>query len=168
MSTFSFQVMGRLVSAECMRDRKRLVVRHEGREIAFVPHFRGETDLQMRIGNRTVAAVVLRVPDGVHVSVEGEIYHFRFMSDSEEPLLQIPDTKLEPGSHTLKVPMPGTVAKVLVSEGESVIHCQPLVVVEAMKMENSVRAPAPCKIGKIHVAGGDVVNPGDPLLEMTV
>ena len=47
MASFSFQVLGRLVTVACTRDGKRLVVRHEDREIVFAPQFRGETALQL-------------------------------------------------------------------------------------------------------------------------
>ncbi|MHC4597383.1 MAG: acyl-CoA carboxylase biotin carboxyl carrier protein subunit [Planctomycetota bacterium] len=168
MATFHFQVLGRSVTVDVRRDGKRLVLRHDGNEVSFVPTPRGENRLDLRLGNRTVTAVVLRARDGLHVAVEGETYLFRFAKGEWVGAGTAVSAVLGPGAHTLKVPMPGTVAKVLVGEGENVGPDQPLVIVEAMKMENSVRAPSSCRVGRIHVIEGDVVNPGDPLLEMIV
>lgn len=62
--------------------------------------------------------------------------------------------------------MPGKVVKVQVSEGESVEKDQTLVIVEAMKMENEMRAPSDGIVKKIHVSPGDFVNLGQPMVEL--
>lgn len=68
--------------------------------------------------------------------------------------------KLQP----LKLTMPGKVLSVKVKEGEKVTLGQGLVVVEAMKMENLLLAPAAAKIGKIHVQEGDRLESGALLI----
>lgn len=62
-------------------------------------------------------------------------------------------------------PMPGSVIKVLVEEGQKVATHQALVIVEAMKMENEVCAPADVVIGKIHVSAGQQVAAGEVLID---
>jgi biotin carboxyl carrier protein len=54
--------------------------------------------------------------------------------------------------------MPGRVVKVHVSAGDEVEAGQALLVVEAMKMENELRAKAPGKITEVHVAAGEAVE----------
>ena len=71
------------------------------------------------------------------------------------------------GSGKLKAPMPGMVIRVLVEEGHSVVAGQGLVVVEAMKMENQLKASGPGVVGKIHVTPGTRVEKGTMLLEVT-
>ena len=61
-------------------------------------------------------------------------------------------------------PMPGTILKVLVKEGDAVKANQPLMVLEAMKMENEIVATQDGTIAGIHVILGQVVNAGDALI----
>jgi biotin carboxyl carrier protein len=63
-------------------------------------------------------------------------------------------------------PMPGTVIRVLVAEGETVQRRQPLVVLEAMKMETPLTSPYEAVVQKVHVAEGDRVDGGALLLEL--
>jgi biotin carboxyl carrier protein len=58
----------------------------------------------------------------------------------------------------VRSPMPGRVVKVLVAKGDTVAAGQGLVVLEAMKMENEVRARAPGTVGEVHVAPGTAVE----------
>lgn len=62
--------------------------------------------------------------------------------------------------------MPGRVVAVLVQEGEEVSPGQGVVVLEAMKMENEIRAEHEGRITKIHVQPGQAVDMGNSLFEM--
>ena len=62
--------------------------------------------------------------------------------------------------------MPGTVVDVLVKIGQEVKAGDPVLVAEAMKMENEVQAPIAGKVVAINVAKGDAVNPDDALVEI--
>jgi biotin carboxyl carrier protein len=62
--------------------------------------------------------------------------------------------------------MPGRVVAVLVSEGDEVAAGQGVLVLEAMKMENEIRAEHEGKITKIFVEPGQAVDSGNPLFEM--
>ena len=61
-------------------------------------------------------------------------------------------------------PTPGNILKVLVAVGDTVAKDQPLVVMEAMKMESDVKSPSAGKIVALHVAVGDTVQTGEPLV----
>jgi len=67
---------------------------------------------------------------------------------------------------SLTAPMPGTVIRVVVAEGDRVEARQPLVVLEAMKMETPVVAPYEAVVRAIHVAEGDRVAGGAVLVEL--
>jgi acetyl/propionyl-CoA carboxylase alpha subunit len=66
----------------------------------------------------------------------------------------------------LPAPMPGTVIRVLVAEGDRVAARQPLVVLEAMKMETPVLSPYEAVVRAVHVAEGDRVAGGAVLVEL--
>ncbi|PIO53536.1 Biotin-requiring enzyme, partial [Teladorsagia circumcincta] len=62
-------------------------------------------------------------------------------------------------------PMPGIIEKVLVKEGDEVQHGQPLVVMTAMKMEYTIRAPAHCKVAAVSCTPGTNVPKGKVLVK---
>ena len=68
------------------------------------------------------------------------------------------------GPQRLKAPMPGKVIRVLVQVGESVGPRQPVVVVEAMKMENELRASREGTVAEIHAREGMSVDAGALLI----
>ena len=63
-------------------------------------------------------------------------------------------------------PMPGTVIRVEVEPGEAVRPRQPLVVLEAMKMEIPVHSPFGGRVKTVHVAAGERVAGGAVLVEL--
>jgi 3-methylcrotonyl-CoA carboxylase alpha subunit len=66
----------------------------------------------------------------------------------------------------VKAPMPGVVLRVLAAEGERVEPRQPLVLLEAMKMETPLVSPYEAVVGKIHVSEGERVSAGAVLVEL--
>ena len=70
------------------------------------------------------------------------------------------------GSAAVTAPMPGTVIRVEVSEGDEVHARTPLVVLEAMKMEIPVHSPFDGSVKAVHVAAGDRVAGGALLVEL--
>ena len=64
------------------------------------------------------------------------------------------------GPQRLTAPMPGKIVKVLVKPGDAVVARQGLVVIEAMKMENELRASREGQVKDVHVAEGDLVETG--------
>ena len=68
------------------------------------------------------------------------------------------------GADAMPAPMPGTVLKVLVNVGDTVSENQPLLILEAMKMENEILAPADGVVKAIHVSSNESVESNQPLL----
>ncbi|HXV58356.1 MAG TPA: biotin carboxylase N-terminal domain-containing protein [Gaiellaceae bacterium] len=66
----------------------------------------------------------------------------------------------------LTAPMPGVVVRVLAGEGDRVEPRQPLLVLEAMKMETPLVSPYEAVVRRLHVAEGDRVAGGDVLVEL--
>jgi biotin carboxyl carrier protein len=65
----------------------------------------------------------------------------------------------------IKAPMPGMVLNILVGEGETVTKDQPVVILEAMKMENVIKSPVEGTIKKVGVAKGVAVEKNTILIE---
>ena len=76
------------------------------------------------------------------------------------------DSRHTGGHSALTAPMPGTVIRVAVSPGDRVAARQPLVVLEAMKMETPIVAPYEAVVGAVNVSEGDRVEGGTLLVEL--
>ena len=63
-------------------------------------------------------------------------------------------------------PMPGTILRVLAGEGDEVKSGQPVLVLEAMKMENEIVSPKDGKLSALYVSQGDSVQGGAALFEI--
>lgn len=67
-------------------------------------------------------------------------------------------------SGTIRAPMPGRITSILVKEGEAVEIGTPLLILEAMKMQNELTSPISGKVKSIHVREGDAVKKDSQLL----
>ena len=70
------------------------------------------------------------------------------------------------GGGILASPMPGKIVKVLVKEGEEVVEGQTLLIMEAMKMQNELKATGDGLVTKIKAAEGATVETGETLLTL--
>ena len=71
------------------------------------------------------------------------------------------------GAETVEAPMPGTIVSIAVKAGDQVKKGQVLLVLEAMKMENEIVASRDAKVVSVNVSKGDMVNPGDALVQIS-
>jgi acetyl/propionyl-CoA carboxylase alpha subunit len=116
--------------------------------------------------NPPLSTPPLRVPEGPWAGA------FRLNLPPPQPAPP-PDPEVASDSKThcveqssLTAPMPGTVIRLLVSEGDRVQPRQPLVVLEAMKMETPVVSPYEAVVRTVHVSEGDRVAGGELLVEL--
>ena len=70
------------------------------------------------------------------------------------------------GDSEVKSVMPGVVKELLVAPDQPVEAGQPLLILEAMKMENEIRAPREGVVDRIHVEAGQAVDKGAPLISL--
>ncbi|HEY3216586.1 MAG TPA: biotin/lipoyl-containing protein [Candidatus Eisenbacteria bacterium] len=70
------------------------------------------------------------------------------------------------GGGALESPMPGMVTKVWVAEGDVVTRGQPLLAIEAMKMEHVIRSPRDGRVKRLAAAAGEMVEGGVTLVEL--
>jgi len=79
---------------------------------------------------------------------------------------EIPSVRLESGDGRVKAPIPGLITRILVEEGNVVEAGQSLLILEAMKMENEVRAPRSGIVREVAVLSAQSVKLGEFLLEI--
>lgn len=67
------------------------------------------------------------------------------------------------GPQMITAPMPGKIVRILVAPGEEVKAGEPVIVMEAMKMQNEMKSPKDGKVQKLLASEGSAVNAGDTL-----
>jgi len=108
------------------------------------------------VGGERIAVQVVGVPNGVVLSHGGAFAEARVYTMREAELVRLMPAKADQGSgKQLLCPMPGLLRELLVAEGQAVKTGEPLAVVEAMKMENVLKAERDGTVGKILVKPGD-------------
>ncbi len=70
------------------------------------------------------------------------------------------------GAVKITAPMPGTILKVNVEQGQKVKKGEVVLILEAMKMENEIAAPGDGTIASVHVSRGSKVNAGDLMVSI--
>lgn len=127
-------------------------------EVSFGP--RAAT---LQIDGRVLDLTVEGSPPSLGVIASGTRTYVKVESERHRMAARAQGGAASSGAREVRSPMPGRVVKILVETGEEVAQGQALIVVEAMKMENDVRAKRAGKIGKVHVAAGATVE-GNGLL----
>jgi len=104
---------------------------------------------------------------GYRILLGGEQYDVQVTDERQRRLLAGRSQPAPPGGDTnVTAPIPGLIVKVEVKEGDSVTAGQPLVILEAMKMENEIRAPRDGEVRGVHVAPGQSVEQGAVLVTL--
>jgi biotin carboxyl carrier protein len=121
----------------------------------------------VRLGGRPMECRITRLADGAfQIEWRGRQVLARVADDLAER------ARLAHAAHAgpmpLRSPMPGLVVKILVEEGDLVTLEQPLLIIEAMKMQNELAAPVAGKIVNLSVKPGEAVEGDQVLLEIRV
>jgi biotin carboxyl carrier protein len=111
---------------------------------------------------RSFEACMTHTPDGLAMAVKGRL----FLVDIVDPRNYSAREHAggAPGRQEIRSPMPGKIVRLLVSPGDHVQAGQGLVVVEAMKMQNEMKASREGTVSKVSVSAGDTVTAGDILV----
>ena len=113
-------------------------------------------------GNRTIRGYAIRRKDEIFLHIAGKSWRFQDVTHEDDSTGRVSGE----GENTILAPMPGSVIKLLVSEGDQVKVDQPLVIVEAMKMENEVHSQINGVVKKVLVEPGQQVGFGELLIEL--
>ena len=121
-------------------------------------------------------------PDEILLNINGKIYDIiinsnslyysvcvngRFFKVERKSALRILEGKVEKTKkHDIRTSMPGRVVKVFVEEGSKVKEGEPILVLEAMKMQNEIKTPQSGIITKINPRPGDSVETGSLLFSV--
>ncbi len=116
----------------------------------------GQTLVTSLIDNETFVFAAHPIPEGYNVQYRGSNTEVRVRTPAQAKLAKLMPEKIEADtSNLLLCPMPGVIVSILVEDGDEVQAGQALAVVEAMKMENTLRAENKAVVTKINVGKGD-------------
>lgn len=112
---------------------------------------------------RAVQAHVVSHGGRILVAVEGRVYEFSTAQGNQGRERKSQAGGWEP---EIRSPMPGKILEVRIEPGDEIEANQTLVVLEAMKMENTLASGARARVKTIHVAPGELVELGQILVEL--
>jgi len=123
----------------------------------------------LRIGDRVVRVVVhAREGSGRYaLDIEGHRYHVEALGERARAIQELAAHSAPPaGPAPVIAPMPGLVVRVNVAVGDKVVAGQGVLVMEAMKMENELRASAAATVKAVRAVQGTAVEKGTVLIEL--
>jgi len=139
--------------------------RHDGWHIAYQSQETilthptiDQSSVSLLVAGQRISGRVIRIDDRYHVFWQGQ---HRVISWSD-PMAHAGESESEGGR--LTAPMPGKIVQLMVSEGAHVDKGTPLLIMEAMKMEHTISAPAKGTVQALNYAVGDQVLEGAQLL----
>ena len=116
-------------------------------------------ELEARVDGRIHVIPFVLQGTTIHFAFDGDIY-FADVTDKGAR------AKARHREQTTSAPMPGVVLKLLVKQGDAVTKGQPVLILEAMKMEHQIVAPKDGTVDAINCAEGELVQPGVELVKI--
>ncbi len=129
----------------------------------------GDGQFHIRYKNQSYPAEVTRIDretKTVDLVVRGQRYSIH-LRDDVDVLMEKMGMTAGAGSkiNSMKAPMPGLIIDLRVNDGDEVKPGDPLLILEAMKMENIIKSPGAGKVKKVKIKKGDSVEKGQVLIE---
>ncbi|MCB2110229.1 acetyl-CoA carboxylase biotin carboxylase subunit [Albidovulum sp.] len=126
----------------------------------------GQSLARIDVDGRALVLKVGKIPSGFRIRTRGADLKVHVRTPRQAELARLMPEKLPPDtSRYLLCPMPGLVVKISVEEGQEVQEGQALATVEAMKMENILRAERKGRVKKIAAAPGASLKVDDVIME---
>jgi biotin carboxyl carrier protein len=158
-------VDGDTVAVELVeRDGKTFVVA-DGAETSVELHVVRDGAYSLLLGRQSLPVVASGPNDDLTLTLGSETWRASVQDEREALAAAAFGGKAgRKGGGVLRAVMPGIVREVLVQTGQDVARGAPLLILEAMKMQNEVRADADGRVAGVHVKAGTTVAKGDPLV----
>lgn len=137
----------------------------DGREVSYEVIREEKNTLLVKMGDSLREIIHSENGEGIQLFFSDGVRRIEVLSDRDLLL-----RGLESGGHArhvhseIKAPMPGLVVKVLVANEERVKKGTKLIILEAMKMENEIRAAADSEIAEVLVHEGEIVEKDQTIL----
>lgn len=144
-------------------ERDRIRIRVGDREVNVALDDQRSAIQTAQIGDRHVEFGWLR-KDGVYrILIDGIEYDIVLRDPKSERLSKVSGTPSASGATEIQAPIPGLIKKVLLGEGDPVRRDQPVLYLDAMKLENEIASPRDGVLKSIAVQAGQAVEKGQVL-----
>ena len=154
--SFEFEVSG---------ERDKVIINGAEETHVLVPDDQKTSVRTVFIDNRRIEFGWQRKEDIYLILIDGVEYEVEVRDDRAERAAKVRFAgEAGGGEASIRAPIPGRVVKVLVKEGDAVTKDQPLLTLDAMKLENEIPAPRDGKVKTVHVQPGVAVERGQPLI----
>lgn len=130
------------------------------------------TSYSIILNGRSVGVNIDRVrhsdPDlhGFRATLYDAAYEFTLQDPHKRLLAEAMKRQKQGGAGVFKAPIPGKVVKFLVHEGEAVEEGTPLLILEAMKMQNEIKSPVAGRVERIHCKEGSNLEKDAPMITL--
>ncbi|WP_347140829.1 acetyl/propionyl/methylcrotonyl-CoA carboxylase subunit alpha [Paracoccus sp. SSK6] len=160
-------VNGREIPARIRADRDGATVAVNGRDLRVESDWKpGQTLAHLTVDGRPLVLKVDKIPAGFRLRTRGADLKVQVRRPRTAELVRLMPEKLPPDtSKFLLCPMPGLVVRVNVAPGDEVQEGQALATVEAMKMENMLRAERKGVVKSVNAEAGQSLKVDDVIME---
>jgi pyruvate carboxylase subunit B len=124
----------------------------------------GPHTLSLAINNELTLLHIAFDDSRIHVFVKGSLFILKKKEKKEA--YGTKEILIKPTGNTVNSSMPGALVKLLVQEGQKVNRGETVAIVEAMKMENELKAPITGIVKRINFKEGDQVDAFTPIVEL--
>ncbi len=161
------KIGGHSLAASIDADREGASVTLAGATYRITSNWRpGQPLARLLVDGTPLVMKVAKIPGGFRLRLRGADLKAHVFSPRQAELAELMPEKLPPDtSKLLLCPMPGMVISIAVNEGDEVYEGQALATVEAMKMENILRAERKGRVAKINAAAGASLAVDDVIME---
>ncbi|MFH1688236.1 MAG: acetyl-CoA carboxylase biotin carboxyl carrier protein subunit, partial [bacterium] len=158
MSNLDFLYDGEAVTASCDRNGSDLVVQVGEKQFTLTPA--GDNLYSTMLNGHRCIIGAVREKGTFHIDVDSVLLE---VSEPSEDGIAGGAGGLIGEKDKIFAPMPGKIVKIQVAVGDAVVEKQPMVIVEAMKMENQVISRAAGTVKAVNFAAGDQVDTESPI-----
>jgi 3-methylcrotonyl-CoA carboxylase alpha subunit len=117
---------------------------------------------ELSVDGRREPVLIAIEGENIHLHLAGRTYQIRHL----DPARRFADADDSAGGDLARAPMPGTVVRIDVAVGQAVATGDPLVVIESMKLETTIRAWHDGVVAELHVAAGQSFDRDAPLVSL--
>jgi len=150
------------ITVEVQRNGARFTARIEDQSIEGILESAPGGGHLLRIGNRSFSCFVSRKNGQIEVWIDGATYRFELLGAKSRKA----SAAAGPISHKITAPMPGTVLRIHLKQGDAFTAHQPLIIMESMKMELTLSAPHGGRVRQVLCVAGELAPMGKVLMKL--
>lgn len=139
----------------------------DGKPVSLDVYDSGDGKLHVISGTKSFQAEILSAEGKAYkIKVGNHLYELNLQDENDALLKRLGmESTGSSRAKDLKAPMPGMVLDILIKAGQEVSKNDPLIILEAMKMENVIKSPADGLISKVSISTGQAVEKDELLIE---